>query len=53
VLGLNDGSVVGLERYAVTDGEYLEVFAGFVMVCGVRVLAVSGYFRIDGVVRVG
>ena len=44
---------VNLERYKVNQAEILEVFEGFVMVCGCAVLLIDGYFRLDGVVRVG
>lgn len=46
-------NAVNLERYKVVEGETLEVVEGFVMVCGCAVLIIDGYFRLDGVVKVG
>lgn len=53
MLNYENGTIAGLERYAVRPGEFLEVFEGFALVCGVRVLVVSGYLRLDGVARIG
>ena len=50
---LGRDKAVNLERYAVGSDELVEVAAGFVMVCGCPVLMIDGYFRLDGVVRVG
>jgi hypothetical protein len=46
---------VNLERVAVADAEFLEVEAGFVMVCGCAALIVDGgsYLRLDGALKVG
>ena len=50
---LGKDKAVNLERYAVNLDELVEVAPGFVMVCGCAVLFIDGYFRLDGVVRVG
>lgn len=44
---------VNFERYAILKNEQLTVAKGFVMVCSCRVLVVSGYVRLYGLLRLG
>ena len=50
---LNGYRPVNVERFAVLAGDFVQVKAGLVLVCGVGALRVDGYVRLDGVLRIG